>query len=141
VCAIAVLRPEDRKAVEAMFAGAQRKVGLLVLSRGPDVPPAFHDVLAELAEIVPNLTVQERPWDEVADARLSERAPALVLLDGDGQPTGVRFSGYPTGYEFSTLVGDLADLAHGRTALSQPTLDFLAELREPLSIKVFTTPT
>lgn len=135
-----VLRPEDRKAVEEMFEGAAGKVEALVLTRG-EVPAQFAEVLDELAELVPGLTVTEQPWDEKADAALSERAPAIVLRDGDGQPTGVRFSGYPAGYEFGVFVQDLADLAHGRSALSQPTLDFLAELREPLSIKVFTTPT
>jgi alkyl hydroperoxide reductase subunit AhpF len=137
---MAVLRPEDRKAVQDMFAGAEGRVEVLVLARG-EVPKAFHDVMAELAELVPLLTVTERPYDEAADGHLTERAPAVLLLDGEGRPTGVRFAGYPAGYEFGTLVQDLADVAHARTALSADMRAFLADLREPLSIKVFTTPT
>ena len=135
-----MLRPEDRKAIEDMFAGAGGKVEALVLTRG-EMPPGLHEALAEVAEVAPAVTVTERPWREDEDAALSELAPAVVLLDEDGEPTGVRFSGYPAGYEFGVLVQDLADVAHGHSGLSPAMQTFLDELKEPLAIKVFTTPT
>ncbi len=135
-----MLRPEDRKAIEDMFAGAGGTVEALVLTRG-EMPKGLHEVLAELAEIAPAVTITERPWHEAEDAALAERAPAIVLLDADGQPTGVRFSGYPSGYEFGVFVQDLADIAQGQTAVSPAMRTFLDELKEPLAIKVFTTPT
>jgi len=123
-----------------MFAGGEREVGVLVLTQG-EMPEQFRDVLAELGELVPLLRVTERPWDEAADTAISERAPAVVLLDEAGEPSGVRFSGYPGGYEFGIFVQDLADAAHGRVELSPDTLSFLADLDQSIAIKVFTTPT
>ena len=81
---------------------------------------------------------------ELADAKEEaerydiDRVPAFVLK---GAARGsVRYFGIPSGYEFSTLIADLADVSTGETQLSDATQAFLSSLTEDVNIKVFSTP-
>jgi thiol-disulfide isomerase/thioredoxin len=53
----------------------------------------------------------------------------------------VRFFGLPSGYEFATILEDIADVSRRRTRLSDATRERLAGLTEPLHVQVFVTPT
>jgi len=140
VGSMAILAAADRSAVERLMSGGDRPVRVLVLTGARGGNAEFAEVLEEIRQLAPSLSVQERPWSP-EDEALAARAPAVVFLDGDGRPLGVRFSGYPLGYEFGAFVQDLADAVHGRTGLSAATLEALGGLKEPARIKVFTTPT
>jgi alkyl hydroperoxide reductase subunit AhpF len=137
---MSVLAAADRSAVERLMSGAGRPVQVVVLTGAGGANAEFTEVLEEIRQVAPALSVLQRPWGP-EDEALAERAPAVVLLDGDGRSLGVRFSGYPVGYEFGAFVQDLADAAHGRTGLSEATLEALRALKQPARIKVFTTPT
>ncbi|HVG97527.1 MAG TPA: thioredoxin family protein [Chloroflexota bacterium] len=92
-----------------------------------------------------------RPWPEGADGadgaegeEGEERAEAAAPGDPAGPaPTGgeVRFFGLPSGYEFATILEDIADVSRRRTRLSDATRARLAGLTEPLHVQVFVTPT
>ena len=75
---------------------------------------------------------------ELAGELAIDRVPAFVLKGAE--KGGVRFFGIPSGYEFSGFIQDLVDVSRGSTDLSDETMDFLESLTEPVSIKVFTTP-
>jgi len=72
-------------------------------------------------------------------------APAIVIagLDGDGniQDYGIRYLGIPAGHEFTTLIQDLVLVSKRDSGLSAATRKFLAELKEPVRLEVFVTPT
>ncbi|MBE3582672.1 MAG: thioredoxin family protein [Limnochordaceae bacterium] len=67
--------------------------------------------------------------------------PALALLGAGDKDYGIRFWGTPAGYEFRTLMDDIVDVSRGRTKLSEETRRKLAELKTPIRMQVFVTPT
>ncbi|WP_374712089.1 hypothetical protein [Symbiobacterium terraclitae] len=70
-----------------------------------------------------------------------EQAPALVLLDGEGGDTRVRFYGATVGYEFMVFLEDLIDVSRGGTRLSEAARRAVRAVDQDLVIQVFTTPT
>lgn len=62
-------------------------------------------------------------YDFVKDAEFAklygiDKIPAIALI-GE-RDTGIRFYGIPAGYEFTTLIEDLVDVAQRNTTLSTP---------------------
>lgn len=86
-----------------------------------------------------NLTVHElASAAEEAASHNIDRVPAFVIK---GAARGqIRFFGIPSGYEFSSFIGDLVDASTGTTGLSEETRSYLTSLNENINIKVFTTP-
>ena len=97
-------------------------------------------LIYELAELSDK--IQAEVHDYVADAQLAReydvaRIPAIVIR-GE-KDYGVRFYGFPYGYEFQTLMEALASVSKGQTNLSEQTRQKLREIKVPINIKVFTT--
>ena len=84
-----------------------------------------------------------------ADAQVAanynvERAPGLVIAaEGEDGPIdyGIRYAGIPSGHEFSSLIQDLILVSARDSGLNEQTRTFLAELKEPVHLQVFVTPT
>ncbi len=99
-------------------------------------------LLGEVAALSEQITLNT--YDLVADeARAREqgfdRVPAFSLT---GAARGkVRFIGIPSGYEFSTLIEDLVDVAAGTTDLSPSAREEVVALQKDIHIQVFSTPT
>ncbi len=135
------LSQSDLQTIGRMFAGAQEDVELAVFRR-PSLTQAGSEILSALAQIqtvAPRLRISQRDYGDGETA--VERAPAMALFAADGTDLRVRFAGWPTGYEFSTLVATLADAMRGDSALQPATLEALDALQQDVHIKVFTTPT
>jgi glutaredoxin-like protein len=97
-------------------------------------------LIYELAEL--NDKIQAEVHDFVADAQLAqqygvEKIPAIVVRSE--RDYGIRFYGFPYGYEFQTLMEALASVSRGLTDLSEQTKQKLREIKIPINIKVFTT--
>ncbi len=99
----------------------------------------------ELAAVSPRISTeihdlaQPTPGDGVGSD--VTRVPAWRLLGPNHQDFGIRFFGIPSGYEFSTLVADLIQLAKGAPDLHPATLAELNGLDRDIAIQVFVTPT
>lgn len=73
-----------------------------------------------------------------------DKAPGIVIAAKDGDEIvdlGIRFSGVPSGHEFSTLINDILLVSKRDSGLSQKTRDYLKALDQPLLLQVFVTPT
>lgn len=102
------------------------------------------ELVEELAGISGNFTAEY--YDIHADVQKAkeyevERVPTIILLDTQGRDRGVRFYGFPGGYEFSTLIADITDVGKGESRLSAETKAALAAITTPVRIDVFVTPT
>jgi alkyl hydroperoxide reductase subunit AhpF len=65
--------------------------------------------------------------------------PAIVV-EGT-QDYGIRFIGIPSGYEFMSLLDAVKAVSSGDSGLSEESRQLLAEVKEPLTLQVFVTPT
>lgn len=80
----------------------------------------------------------------VAENYNVELTPSLVIAgEGEDGPIdfGVRYAGIPSGYEFSAFIQDLLMVSGRDSGLQKNTREFLAELTEPVHLRVFATPT
>ena len=123
---------------------------LLFVSKDKNKCPYCDDTRQLLEEVVAlsdklQLTVfdlDEEP--AVAKNYNVDKAPTLVIAaEGEDGPIdyGVRYAGIPSGHEFSSLIQDLIQVSKRDSGLSQPTRDFLAQLKEPVHLQIFVTPT
>lgn len=80
---------------------------------------------------------------ELADKYNVRRAPATVVtLQGDGSGPALKFYGLPSGYEFTALLNDIADVANSHpSSLSSSTIDQAKKVKSKVHIQVFVTPT
>lgn len=87
-----------------------------------------------------SLEVHDFVADSEEAAKLGvDMIPATVIT---GKAKGrVRFYGIPSGYEFSSLIEDIADVSKGTTDLSAATKAELAKVNQDVHIQVFVTPT
>ena len=81
-------------------------------------------------------------YDFVADAEKAksfgvEKIPALVIM-GE-KDYGIRFYGFPFGYEFRTLIDAILLASGGKTDLSDETKQKVREISVPVHIQVFVT--
>lgn len=90
-----------------------------------------------------------KTYDLDADITLAQqygvdKAPMLVMLAKNGAESvdyGIRYSGIPSGHEFSSLIHDLIRISKRDSGLSQQTRDLLKDVKEPVHMMVFVTPT
>jgi alkyl hydroperoxide reductase subunit AhpF len=96
----------------------------------------------EVAALSDQLTVEVlNPFidRERAAAYGVEAAPAIVVEGA--RDYGIRFLGFPGGYEFANLIDSILVASSGEPGLSESTMASLDALAEDVTIKVFTTPT
>jgi len=121
------------------------KVAFFTQAIGCDTCAETKQILGELTSVSDKITVEELnpvlDRDRAAQYGI-DRAPALVLLTGEGGDSRIRFLGAPAGYDFMAFV-DAVLLVSGAAAqeLSSATRERLSALTAPLDIRVFVTPT
>jgi glutaredoxin-like protein len=68
-----------------------------------------------------------------------DKVPAIIV--GGKKIYNSIYFGMPSGYELSSLLGDIIDASRGMTSLSKTTKEKLSTINRPIDIKVFVTPT
>jgi len=80
----------------------------------------------------------EKDQDMVKKYKI-DKIPATLIL---GEKNfWVRYFGMPSGYEFAAFLEDIIDASKGTTRLSPTTKEKLKEIKTPIHIQVFVTPT
>ncbi|HEU23730.1 MAG: glutaredoxin [Mesoaciditoga sp.] len=145
----ALLSEEDRKylvdlfekelkgEVKILFFGSKRKEEC-------EYCDLTEQILQELAETNNKITIETHDFDETDLVKKYniEMVPAILMLDSEGNDMRIRYYGIPSGYEFSSLIEDvIATSKKGEVDLSASTVKKLEEIKSPLKLQVFVTPT
>src|SRR4030042_4075329 len=69
-----------------------------------------------------------------------DKIPAIAVT-ANGKDYGIRYYGIPTGYEFSSIMQDIQELAQGEPELSEETKKLIAKITRPVHLQVFFPPT
>ncbi len=136
----------QQDAIRTRLADLARPVVIKFFETSLDCPtcPEIRRLLQEVADLSDHVTLEVYNLytdDEEARRYGVDKAPAIVLTDEQGENYGIRFYGAPSGYEFTTLLEDIRMVADGASGLSDTTKARLAELKHPVDLKVFVTPT
>lgn len=104
-------------------------------------------LLTEISELSDLLEVETYDFNNdqemVAKYRI-DKVPATVIAAKEGKEimnSGVKFYGIPSGHEFSSLVNSIRIVSMRDSGLSPQTRAILKDLKKPVQLQVFVTPT
>lgn len=140
-----LIRDEDKETIRKEF--AEKLVGpvrLVMFTQTIECEfcAETRQIVEEVAALSDKITAEI--YNFVTDKDKAEdygidKIPAIAII-GD-KDYGIRFYGIPSGYEFTSLFEDIIDVSRGESGLLEPTKTALAQLKEPVHIQVFVTPT
>lgn len=139
-----LIEDKDRKQLAELFAGLENPVKILYFTQEHECQMCrmTRELLEEVAGISDKIVMEVH--DFVADRELVERyrvdkIPATVLM-GE-RDYGIRFYGIPAGYEFTTLIEDIVDVARRDPRLPGEVKTELAKVDRPVHLQVLISPT
>jgi len=138
-----------KKQVRRVFEDFKEPVTILVFSSASKCEYCEETIqlLKEVVALSDLLTLEEHDLDEereLASRYHVDKAPGIVIAGKQGEEIidfGIRYYGVPAGSEFGALINDLVTVSKRESGLSEETLAFLAGLKEPVHLMVFSTPT
>lgn len=140
-----LIRDEDKETIRKEF--AEHLVGpvrLVMFTQEFECQfcAETRQIVEELAALSDKVTAEI--YDFIADKDKAaeygiDKIPAIAII-GE-KDYGIRFYGIPSGYEFTSLFEDIIDVSRGDSGLLEPTKKALTQLKEPVHIQVFVTPT
>lgn len=142
-----LINDRDAKVIRERLAKLPNPVTLVVFTQ--EFECEYCKQNRELVEAVASLSggkVMAEIRDFVSDKARAEglridKIPAIAVLGKDGTDHGVRFYGIPAGYEFMSLLESIDLASRGDSGLSAASREKLKQLRSPLALQVFVTPT
>ena len=152
-----LLKDSDREQLRIQLEQLQNPVKLVFFTQALDCDycPLTQQLLEEVISLSDKLKLQIYNFnidkDQVFEYKIA-RVPAIALVrvetrtkDGIEETVdrdyGIRFYGVPAGFEFASLLGDILDVSSGDSGLNEQSKTALAQLKEPVHLQIFTTPT
>jgi len=151
-----LLKESDRENLRKQFAELQNPVKLAFFTQALDCEycPLTQQVLEEVVSLSDKITLETHNFaiDAAAQKYAIARVPAIAVLRVENQTVGdkvetvdrdygIRFYGVPAGFEFASLLGDILDVSAGDSGLTAESKAALRDLKNPLHMQIFTTPT
>jgi glutaredoxin-like protein len=130
--------------VRERFAGLTGKVRLVVFTQELECQycKENRDLMSEVAELSDKIEIEVYNYQtdtaKVAEYKI-DKIPATAIV-GE-KDYGIRYYGIPAGYEFSSLIEDIADVSKGQVELGEDVLEAVGKVTDPVHIQVFVTPT
>ena len=100
------------------------------------------EVVLEVASLSPKIKTKVYDFVINGDEDIKyniKKIPAIAIVGKTDY--GVRYYGVPAGYEFAAFVEDIIDVSRGATSLPDGIKAKLAEIKKPVHIQVFVSPT
>lgn len=137
---------DDAKAVKEILENLPRKVKLVYFTQENECQYCreTHQLMDELKELG-NGKLELETYDFVEDKEQVEKynidkIPATVVMD-ESNDYGIRYYGIPSGYEFSSILEDIQQVAKGEPEVTDDIKAQIAKITRPLRLQVFVTPT
>ena len=139
-----LLQESDKEAVRERFSELQNDVKIINFTQTFECTycSETRSLLEEVAGLSDKISLDVYDFindeDKVKEFNI-DKIPATVIM-GE-KDYGIRFYGIPSGYEFSSLLGDISMISSGDSGLTQETKDQLRSLTDPMHLQVYVTPT
>lgn len=145
---MSLLKEKDRQQLESQFADLQQPVKLVMFTQETECQYCRETrlLVEEITALSPQIEAEIFDFvhdEEMAQAYGVDKIPAVVVMKGGPRPKdyGIRYYGIPSGYEFSSLIADILMIGSGESGLSADTKTWIADLKTPVHMQVFVTPT
>ena len=142
-----LLKEEDRNYLRTEFEKILRdKVRILLFSSKDENCMYCKDtkqLLQEVSELSEKIELEIHDVEsEKAEEFDVELAPSILITDEDGEAgLRIRFTGIPSGYEFTTLIKDIMYISTKQLEITDATIQELQNVRNRLRMEVYVTPT
>jgi len=100
------------------------------------------ELVLELGALSPKIRTKVYDFVKNGDEGLKyniKKIPAIAIVGSSDY--GIRYYGMPAGYEFAALVDGIMEVSKGTTSLPDLIKKKLAEIKKPVHIQVFVSPT
>lgn len=126
------------------FAGLTEEVKLIVFTQENECQfcKETRDVALELGTLSPKIKTKVYDFVLNGDEAMKyniKKIPVIAIVGR--RDYGIRYYGVPAGYEFSALVEAIIDVSKGTTSLPDGIRKKLAEIKKPVHIQSFVSPT
>ena len=139
-----VLQENDKEIIRKKLIGLADDVKLIVFSQELECQfcRETKEVMLQLGTLSNKIQVKVYDFikngDEVMNYKI-KKIPAIAIVGK--KDYSVRYYGVPAGYEMSALIDTIIDVSKGRTTLSDALKARLAEIKKPVHLQVFVSPT
>lgn len=139
-----LIKPEDAQVIKKAFEKLKNRVGVIFFTQKFDCLycEPTEEMLKEIARLSDKINLQIFNFvnDKEAVEKYKIKMIPGIVLEG-AKDYGIRFYGIPAGFEFSSLIEDIIDVAAGDSGLSPESRQRIATISQPVHIQVFVTPT
>ena len=141
---MAILPEDIRNTLQEQFGELPGRVKLVVFTQEFECAHCQENtsLAQEVASLSERLDIEVRDFvkdKEAVEHYGVDKIPAIVV-EGE-KDYGIRLYGVPAGYEFSSFIDVIKSVSEGDSGLASKTREALAELKDPLHLQVFVTPT
>lgn len=119
-----LILPDSIKGQECPYCQETRQLLQEIAALSPKIQLEIHDFLADKI---------------LAESFRVDKIPA-ILISGEKE-YDLRFFGFPGGYEYASLLKAIIQASQGKTDLQESTKEALRQIKSPVHIQVFVTPT
>ncbi len=140
---MSIISNRDKEAIAKEFASLDKPVKLVNFTQEIECQYCREtsSLVKELGDLSDKVTTEVHNFTldtEATEKYKIDKIPAIAFVDGEDY--GLRFY-IPSGYEFMTLLETIKMISTGESGLSLKTKRCLKELRTPVHLQVFVTPT
>jgi len=141
---MAIFSDPDRKRIKELLSDMENPVRLVHFTQELECPLCREtkQLLDDLVGLSGKLSLEtynlQLDSDKASTYRV-DKAPATLVIGA--KDYGVRLYGIPAGYEIVVLLESILRVSQGKSGLEQDSIEKLKNLKSPLHIEVFVTPT
>lgn len=139
-----MLSDQEKDAIKKKFTALVNDVELAIFTQELECKfcKETRDLTLELAAISPRIKTKVYDFVKNGDEDIKyniKKIPAIAIIGK--KDYGIRYYGVPAGYEFAAFVDDIIDVSKGTTSLSENIKKKLADIKKPVHLQVFVSPT
>lgn len=99
------------------------------------------EIIKEVSEISDKIKLTVYKDDKEKEKEYGVKEISALFIQGKNVDKNVVFYGIPSGHEFSSLLEDIVSVSQGTTRLSPASKEIAQDIKVPIEILVFITPT
>ena len=126
-----MLTREIKEALMGYTANMQNNITFVVQTGEHSKRAELLSLLNDFAKVSDKIRVEQR------DTHGQLRSPVSFMLEVDGEPNGIQFSGIPSGHEFNSLVLAVLHSSGTPLKLDDSLKSIIANIQVPLKFEVF----
>jgi glutaredoxin-like protein len=139
-----VLNDIQKEQIKKQFEKLTGDVELIVFSQENECLfcKDTRELVLELGTLSPKIKTKVYDFVKNGDEDIKyniKRIPAIAIVGN--KDYGIRYYGVPAGYEFPVIVEDIIDVSRGATSLPDSIKKRLSEIKKPVHLQIFVSPT